>query len=90
MALSDNCDTDLLISDVVITKVSSDEPEDNPGGADGNTVDDILIASDGSAVDLRRERQGSGNGRVYIIHLTIEDAAGNKGYRHLPNHCSQK
>ena len=78
-AISDNCDTDLSISDVVITEVSSDEPEDVKGGGDGNTKDDIVIAPDCGSVDLRSERQGGGNGRVYTIHLAVTDAAGNEG-----------
>lgn len=43
--VSDNC-TDLTVDDVVITKVSSDEPEDAKGGGDGKTKDDMVIASD--------------------------------------------
>ena len=31
-----------IINGVVIQKVSSDEPEDNPSGADGNTLNDIV------------------------------------------------
>src|SRR5690606_36929546 len=56
---------------VVISHVTSDEPEN--GDDDGNTVNDIIIASDNRSVQLRSERQGSGNGRVYTIHLTVND-----------------
>jgi hypothetical protein len=65
--------TDLTLADVFITKVTSDEPED--GDDDGNTFDDILVA-DCQTVDLRAERQGVGNGRVYTIHVAVQDAAG--------------
>ncbi len=76
--VSDNC-AGLSASDVVITQVTSDEPEDATGGGDGNTLNDIVIASDCKSVQLRSERQGSGNGRVYTIHLSVSDGNGNSG-----------
>ncbi len=76
VAVSDNC-ADLATSNVIISKVTSDEPEDAPGGGDGNTANDIVIASDCKSAQLRSERQGSGNGRVYTIHLSVSD--GNNG-----------
>ncbi len=78
VAISDNC-AGLSASDVVITQVTSDEPEDATGGGDGNTLNDIVIASDCKSVQLRSERQGSGNGRVYTIHLSVSDGNGNSG-----------
>ena len=75
-SVSDNCAA-LSASDVVITKVTSDEPEDVGGGGDGNTTDDIVIASDCKSVDLRSERQGGGNGRVYTVHLSVGDGSSN-------------
>lgn len=74
----DNC-VSLSSSDVIISKVTSDEEEDANGGGDGNTTDDIVIASDCKSVDLRKERQGSGNGRVYTIHMQVDDGNGNSG-----------
>ncbi|HEX6728392.1 MAG TPA: choice-of-anchor Q domain-containing protein, partial [Pyrinomonadaceae bacterium] len=74
-SVSDNCDPNVGIGSVVITSVSSDEPE-NAGG-DGNTNDDIVIAGDCKSVQPRAERVGSGNGRVYIITLKVTDTAGN-------------
>jgi hypothetical protein len=67
----------LGVSDVVITSVTSDEPEDASGGSDGNTLDDIVIASDCQSVQLRAERNAAGNGRVYRIHVSVADACGN-------------
>jgi uncharacterized repeat protein (TIGR01451 family) len=73
---TDNCSGD-LINSVVIASVSSDEPEEAPGGGDGNTLNDIVIATDCKSVQLRAERQGGGNGRVYTIVLKVRDAVGN-------------
>jgi len=78
VAVSDNC-AGLSASDVMITQVTSDEPEDATGGGDGNTLNDIVIALDCKSVQLRSERQGSGNGRVYMIHLSVSDGNGNSG-----------
>jgi hypothetical protein len=72
-----SCDPDVDASDVVITSVSSDEPEDNLSGADGTTLNDIVIAADCKSVDLRSERDGNLNGRVYTITFKVTDSAGN-------------
>ena len=73
---SSTCDSSVDINDVVIQKVSSDEPE-NSAGADGNTVNDIVIAPDCKSVQLRAERDGSLNGRVYTITFKVSDSFGN-------------
>lgn len=62
---------------MVIAQVSSDEPEDAPGSSDGSTLNDIVIAPGCKSVQLRAERQDSGNGRVYTITFKVKDAAGN-------------
>ncbi|HYG79793.1 MAG TPA: hypothetical protein VD861_05365, partial [Pyrinomonadaceae bacterium] len=72
---SDSCDSGVDINDVVITKVTSDETEN--GGGDGNTLNDIVIAQNCRSVQLRRERNGSGNGRVYTFHFKVTDPSGN-------------
>ena len=76
--VGDNC-TFLSPSDVVVAFVTSDEPEDAKGNGDGNTRNDIVIASDCKSVQLRSERQGGGNGRVYTLHLSVRDGNGNTG-----------
>jgi hypothetical protein len=63
------------ISSVVIVKVSSDEPDD--ANADGFTINDIVIANDCKSVQLRAERKGDGNGRVYTVTLRVTDGDGN-------------
>ncbi len=71
------CDPNVDASDVVIASVSSDEPEDNLSGADGTTLNDIVIAADCKSVDLRAERDGDLNGRVYTITFKVTDSFGN-------------
>src|SRR6185503_11540398 len=72
LSVVDNCRSRL--GPVRIVKVTSDEP--NNSGGDGNTGDDIVIAADCKSVQLRAERMGNGNGRVYTITLKVSDAAG--------------
>lgn len=72
---SDNCDAGVGVGSVVIASVSSDEVEN--GGGDGNTLNDIVIAGDCKSVQLRSERMGGGNGRVYTITLKVTDTEGN-------------
>jgi hypothetical protein len=75
-AVSDNCST-LGVSNVVISQVTSDETEN--GNGDGNTDNDIIIAANCKSVQLRAERQGSADGRVYTITFKVKDSAGNVG-----------
>jgi uncharacterized repeat protein (TIGR01451 family) len=70
-SVTDNCP---LAEEVLIEKVTSDEPDDSPGT--GNTVNDIVIAPDCRSVQLRAERAGPGDGRVYTITLRIMDSGG--------------
>jgi uncharacterized repeat protein (TIGR01451 family) len=70
-AVSDSCNTALGVDNVVIEKVTSDEPDN--GGGDGDTANDMVIAADCKSVQLRSERNGSGDGRVYIITFKVSD-----------------
>jgi len=76
VASASGCDGDLT-SSVVIASVSSDELENNPAGADGNTLNDIVIAADCKSVQLRIERDANLNGRVYSITFRVRDSQGN-------------
>jgi uncharacterized repeat protein (TIGR01451 family) len=76
-AVNDNCDGPISVSSVVITKVTSDELENS--GGDGNTLNDIVIAANCKSVQLRSERDGGGNGRVYTIFFKAVDSHGNVG-----------
>ena len=66
------------IAAVVLTSVTSNEPDDGLG--DGDTPGDIAGWSIGTldtAGQLRAERSGTGTGRVYTITYTATDGAGN-------------
>jgi hypothetical protein len=73
---TDDCDGN-VINNVVIEKATSDEVENSPGPGDGNTLNDIVIASDCKSVQLRAERDGTMNGRVYLVRLRVTDTSGN-------------
>lgn len=67
----DNCDE---VPTCHISSVSSDEPEDGLG--DGDTSPDWEITGD-LTVNLRAERSGAGDGRVYTLGVACDDFAGN-------------
>jgi hypothetical protein len=65
---------------VVLTSVTSNEPDDAKGNGDGKTVDDIQGADVGTedySFQLRAERAGGGDGRIYTITYRVTDASGN-------------
>ena len=67
---------------VILASVVSSEPDDAPGGGDGNTTNDIQGAVLGTPdfdVLLRAERAGNGPGRTYTIRYQALDASGNIG-----------
>jgi hypothetical protein len=72
----DQCDGSLNpMTHGQIVNVTSNEQADDPGS--GNTCNDVVIASN-NTVNLRAERDGRGQGRVYTIHFTESDSSGNK------------
>ena len=71
-SVSDNCP--ISVDDVVIEKVTSDEAANALG--DGNTVNDIIIGANCRSVQLRSERAGTENGRVYTVTLRLRDSGG--------------
>jgi hypothetical protein len=67
------------LQSVILTSITSSDPEDGVG--DGSTELDIQNASFGTAdfvFDLRAERSGTSNYRVYTITYTVTDQAGNE------------
>jgi hypothetical protein len=69
--IKDRCDATV---DATLLWVTSDEPANSTG--DGNTEPDIkLLGCD--RVQLRAERQGSGDGRVYRLGWRFKDDSGN-------------
>jgi hypothetical protein len=57
-----------------VTCCTSDEPDG--GGGDGDTSNDCVLV-DSDSVDVRAERDGNGNGRVYTIHYAVTDGSNN-------------
>ncbi|MFT3773637.1 MAG: hypothetical protein QM820_50325 [Minicystis sp.] len=78
-SVTDACGNTFDVGEVgSIVRVTSDEVEDAPGNGengDGHTCDDMVITSS-HGVDLRSERDGTGDGRVYRIYFTVETAGG--------------
>jgi len=68
---ADNFDPAPAIS---LVSVTSNEPDDGLG--DGDTPNDIVIIDD-FTFELRAERSGTGNDRVYTITYQVTDACGN-------------
>ena len=76
VTVSDICDAGPT---VVLTSVTSNEPDNAKGNGDGNTVNDIQadIGDEDYEFQLRAERAGKGDGRIYTITYTVTDASGN-------------
>jgi hypothetical protein len=68
--VTDNCDPSPRAA---IVSVTSSEPDDGTG--DGDTSGDVAFSP--SAFCVRRERSGSGPGRVYTVTVEATDSFGN-------------
>jgi hypothetical protein len=65
--------------EIELIDVQSNEPDNSTG--DGNTTNDIQgadIGTDDRRVQLRAERKGNGNGRVYTLTYRVTDGGGNE------------
>lgn len=71
---SDDC-SDLTVDDVVFGRGTSDEPDE--GSGDGNFPNDIAFFESCSEAEVRAERAGPEDGRVYELFLRVADGAGN-------------
>lgn len=73
--ISDACDPNPVIALVSVTSNESDN-----GTGDGNTINDIQgdnVGTDDREVELRAERSGRGDGRIYTLTYEATDMAGN-------------
>ena len=71
VSATDNADPEPTWSLISIT---SNEPDNGIG--DGNTINDVVVVDD-TTFQLRAERSGAGNGRIYSIAFQATDACGN-------------
>jgi hypothetical protein len=72
---TDNCDVEVAQS--LVTRTWSDEAEDVATGAGRHAPDARDLDA---ALRLRAERQGRGDGRVYLLTSTASDACGNSDF----------
>jgi predicted extracellular nuclease len=70
---SDNFDEE---PEVRVLSATSNEPDDAPGGGDGNTTNDIVVV-DEDTFQVRAERDENRSGRVYTITYEVTDSCGN-------------
>ena len=79
LAASDICDANPAIRLVSIT---SNEPDNGLGDGDvPNDIQGAVLGTDDRQFLLRRERGGTGSGRVYTITYSATDASGNQTLR---------
>ncbi|MDD3641949.1 MAG: hypothetical protein PHQ19_00575 [Candidatus Krumholzibacteria bacterium] len=69
----DACGRPIDLSMAIVIEVRSDEPEDHRG--DGKTMNDMIVHCP-NLVELRGERMGGGNGRVYTVVYRIRGENG--------------
>jgi hypothetical protein len=77
--VTDNCDPPALIACGL--SVGSNEPIDGLG--DGDTAPDWLVLNN-HLVQLRAERSGTGDGRLYTVGITCQDTKGNASQTSVP------
>jgi hypothetical protein len=68
---------------ILLSSITSDEPDDAPGKADGSTLHDIQGAAFGTPdfdFLVRSERSELGDGRVYTVAYMATDSAGNASW----------
>jgi hypothetical protein len=68
-----------------ITAITSDEDLDVGGGGDGSTKDFDMQIVDDTTVEVRSERQGGGDGRVYRVHYETDAGVLGSCEIHVPH-----
>jgi hypothetical protein len=63
---------------ILIVSVASSEPINGPG--DGSTEPDYEITGN-LTLNLRAERSGTANGRIYTVGVACADASGNRSMK---------
>ena len=81
VVVSDNFDPNPTVE---LVSVTSNEPDDGLG--DGDTANDIVIVDD-FHFQLRAERSGNGDGRIYTITYKVTDACGNSATQSVDGDC---
>ncbi len=77
VTVTDACDANIA-NKCKIVSVTSNEPVNALG--DGNTEPDYQITGN-LTLNLRAERSGTGNGRIYTVSVACTDASGNSSTR---------
>jgi hypothetical protein len=87
VTVTDDCDPEPTF--VLLSIESNESPN---GRGDGNTQPDVrnaAIGDDDTSFELRAERSGQGEGRVYTIRYRASDSSGNEALRvahvHVPH-----
>jgi hypothetical protein len=91
-AVSDDCPIEVAPSstsaaalDAHITSVTADEAVDVGAGGDGSTKDFDVAIVDDATVQVRSERQGGGDGRVYRVHYETSEGVAGSCEIHVPH-----
>lgn len=74
ITLTGATDIDSPVPVITVTGVTQDEPVDGLG--DGDTAPDAVAGASSNQVQLRAERSGRGDGRVYRVTATATDTGG--------------
>jgi hypothetical protein len=71
------CPNGTAVADGRVTKITADELIEVNAGGDGHTVNYDMSIIDPTHFELRSERQGGGDGRVYTVYFV--DSNGTEG-----------
>lgn len=84
-ALSDCPDAGAAAAAGEITAITADEAIDVGKGGDGATKNYDMKIVDGGTVEVRSERQGGGDGRVYRVHFSDGNGYAGSCEIHVPH-----